>query len=264
MEIGGGVSGSVTRGGLDAEAQRELDEAVRALEGGRGVVLGVAEFAGRAIFRVGRSGLAALRLAVSGDGQLGALAEAALERAYDVAILGMEGPASGSAPLARATVLVSGAVGGALGVAGFLPDATVTTLAIMREIARIAREEGEDIADEATRHACLEVFGLAGKGGESGYWETRLMLGSAPAMRMLATVAARYGVVLGEKLSLQAVPLLGAVTAAALNAAFLDHYRRVARAHFTIRRLERAHGREVVRRAMPVSNRSVDEPFVSA
>ena len=71
--------------------------------------------------------------------------------------------------------------------------------------------------------------------------------------------------VLGEKFSAQAVPLAGAVAGAALNAAFLDHYRNLATAHFTIRRLERAYGRDTVRLAAGASlNRVRDEPFMPA
>ena len=35
----------------------------------------------------------------------------------------------------------------------------------------------------------------------------------------------------------------------AINALFIQHYQETARAHFTVRRLERAHGAEAVRRA---------------
>ena len=69
-------------------------------------------------------------------------------------------------------------------------------------------------------------------------------------MVMLVTeVAARYGVTLSQKFALQAVPIAGALTGAALNAAFLAHYQDLAQAHFTIRRLERLHGAEAVRDA---------------
>ena len=91
---------------------------------------------------------------------------------------------------------------------------------------------------------------------------------------LLSEVAARYGLVLGEKFSLQAVPVAGAVAGAALNAAFLEHYRNLADAHFIIRRLERMHGRDVVREAaaslspVPFSraeaNQPKDAPFMPA
>jgi hypothetical protein len=185
----------------------------------------------------------------------------ALDRAYDTAILGIDMPGAPGASLPL--VALSGFVGGFAGIAGFLPDAAFTTLVIMRDIARIAREEGEDLSTEEGRAACVRVFSL-GVGDEAGYISARLMLQGSAARAMLAGVATRWGVVLGEKFAAQAVPLAGAAAAVALNAAFLEHYRRLGRAHFTIRRLERAHGRERVRAAAGiVENPEEDAPFLA-
>ena len=43
--------------------------------------------------------------------------------------------------------------------------------------------------------------------------------------------------------------MLGAAAGAAVNLAFLEHYRGIAKAHFTVRRLERRHGAALVRAA---------------
>ena len=51
----------------------------------------------------------------------------------------------------------------------------------------------------------------------------------------------------GQKALTQAVPVIGAVTGAAINTAFTDHFQALARAHFTVRRLERRYGEHVVR-----------------
>ncbi len=77
------------------------------------------------------------------------------------------------------------------------------------------------------------------------------MLQGTAARTLLARVAARWGLVLGEKFAAQAVPLLGAAAGAALNTAFLAHYRRLARAHFSIRRLERQYGHAAIHAAAP-------------
>ena len=55
--------------------------------------------------------------------------------------------------------------------------------------------------------------------------------------------------VVTQKLLAQAVPVIGAVTGAAINATFMNHYQTLARGHFTVRRLERAYGTETVRAA---------------
>ena len=66
-------------------------------------------------------------------------------------------------------------------------------------------------------------------------------------VRLVSQIAARFGVVVSEKLAAQAVPVVGAVGGAAVNAAFAHHFQAMARGHFTVRRLERRHGAEVVR-----------------
>jgi hypothetical protein len=49
-----------------------------------------------------------------------------------------------------------------------------------------------------------------------------------------------------QKVAAGALPIIGAVGGAAVNAAFMDHFQAVAQAHFTVRRLERAYGRDAV------------------
>lgn len=77
-----------------------------------------------------------------------------------------------------------------------------------------------------------------------------LSRGTAPLlMRLLQTIAARFQVVVSQKVAAQAVPLIGAASGAFINAAFTDHFNRVARFHFAILALERRYGREVVQAA---------------
>ncbi len=165
----------------------------------------------------------------------------------------------------------SGAAGGAFGLAALPLELPVSTTIMLRSIAEIARAEGEDLDDPAALLACLEVFALGsgsdnGPAGESGYLATRSLLAksvseaarylvqrgaadeSAPAIvRLLAQIAARFGVVVGQKTMTQAIPVIGAVTGAVVNAAFTDHFQALARAHFTVRRLERRYGPDAIR-----------------
>jgi len=67
--------------------------------------------------------------------------------------------------------------------------------------------------------------------------------GTAPALiRLLAKVAARFEIVVTEKSAAKALPFVGAVFGAAINAAFNDHYSAVARYHFGIRALGKSTG----------------------
>jgi EcsC protein family len=263
---------------LDPASERELRRALHRMEHDRGLVVRLADLLGGALGGATRLGGRMLGAAPGVRERLRGVAEAALARAYDIAILGMVPAAGGrtaqetlprpprpgrsllrgagarSGAMTRAVVIASGAVGGFAGFAGFLPDATVTTLAIMRRIAAIAREEGEDLASEEARRACLQVFALHSAAeepeAEFSYFSARLLLQGGPLVGLVSQVASRYGLALSEKLTAQSVPLAGAAAGAAINAAFLAHYASLARAHFTIRRLERIFGHEAVQAAV--------------
>ena len=58
-----------------------------------------------------------------------------------------------------------------------------------------------------------------------------------------------FGGPVALKLSAQAAPVVGAAGGAAVNIAFLEHFRSIAEGHFTVRRLERLHGAVAVRAA---------------
>ncbi len=262
-----GETMEMARTDLDAPARRELAAALARIERDRGLVVRLADMLGGTVNMVGRFGLQRFGMADFAQEKVGEVARAALSRAYDLAILGLDRSPSSRTRLARAAVIGSGAFSGFIGLAGFLPDATFTTLAIMREIARIAAAEGEDLSGEEARRACLEVFALRSEAGETetDYFAARFAMQGGPVARLIAEAGSRFGVVLGEKFSLQAVPIAGAVAGAALNAAFLDHYRNLAKAHFVIRRLERTYGRDVVRSAGEMlKNHGRDAPFNAA
>jgi hypothetical protein len=71
---------------------------------------------------------------------------------------------------------------------------------------------------------------------------------SAPViMRLIHQIAARFGVAVTQKAMAQAVPLLGAAGGAAINYAFIHHFQSLATGHFTMRRLERKYGVDLVK-----------------
>ena len=258
---------------LDDAAHAELAAALHRLDRGRGLIVRMADLLGGAVNMASRFGLARMGMSRGVQSRFSGVAEAALARAYDVAVLGLnredDQVKRARSNLTRAAVIASGAVSGFTGLAGFIPDATFTTLTIMRDIARAAMAQGEDLSSEEARRACLEVFAFRSQAdsdeSELGYFSARMVFQGRPFTMLISEVAARYGVVLGEKFSLQAVPIMGAVAGASLNAAFLDHYRNLAAAHFTIRRLERVHGRDVVRAAATaLKNHTPDVSFSAA
>jgi hypothetical protein len=77
----------------------------------------------------------------------------------------------------------------------------------------------------------------------------------------VAAVAARFGGPVALKLSAQAAPLVGAAAGAAINLAFLEHFRSVGSGHFAVRRLERTHGEARIRAAYAAILESRDARF---
>ncbi len=200
--------------------------------------------------------------------------DSALMAALKVALSTLpNGPSSASNRLHTFLAAASGAVGGALGLSTAALELPVSTTIMLRAIAEIARQEGEDLSDPEAALSCVQVFALGGRSSsddaaESGYFAVRAALAKsvteaarymaergflekgAPALvRFAAQVAARFGIVVSQKIAAQAVPVLGAIGGAAVNAAFMDHFQSLAHGHFTVRRLERAYGREAVRAA---------------
>ncbi|MFG0288090.1 MAG: EcsC family protein [Rhodopirellula sp. JB044] len=167
---------------------------------------------------------------------------------------------------------MSGAAGGAFGLSTVAIELPVSTVLILRSIADIARSQGEDLKDIQTQLACLEVFAIDG-GTESdvdddteiGYFAVRAAMSkqvadaskyvlkhgigdtaAPPLVKLLQLIGKRFGVVVSEKLTAQAIPVIGAVGGALINSYFIDHYQDLARAHFTVRRLEREYGKALV------------------
>lgn len=198
-------------------------------------------------------------------------AEAAIVRAYDLAVPTLGGGEVSSGPAThRLAAAATGALGGFFGLPALLLELPTTTLLMLRAIADVARANGEDPSRPRTRLACVKVFAFGGRSraddhAELGYYELRLGLawqftsvpaleaGAAPALPqpigLLRAIGARFGVVVSDKAAAQAVPILGAVAGAAVNALFMDHFLTVADGHFTVRRLERSYGRAAVEAA---------------
>ncbi len=138
----------------------------------------------------------------------------------------------------------SGIASGFVGLPGVLFDIPFTTTTILRSIAEVARDSGEDLASEDTKRACLEVLAFGGPSNvdddtEIGYWATRIGMNHFAVNVLIKSAAGRFGLVLSDKLLAQAVPLAGAVAGGALNYAFTDYYQTMARVHFCLRGLDR-------------------------
>ena len=199
-------------------------------------------------------------------------AGSAIQSAMNVALRSLSNPPKRDTRfLHKAAATLSGAAGGVFGISSLPVELPLSTIIILRSIAEIARREGEDLSDPEAALACMEVFALGARDkdegfADGGYFATRGLLAQtvSEAARFVATqgmsgeaapflvrfvtqIGSRFGLVVSEKLAAQALPILGAAGGAAVNYAFADHFQSLALGHFTVRRLERVYGREVVR-----------------
>ncbi len=172
----------------------------------------------------------------------------------------------------RVMVFVSGAVGGFFGLPGLIVELPVSTALMLRSIADIARSEGEELSSIDTHLACITVFALGGRSrsdnaADTTYYVARaavtrtlseaaefitrrgMMEEGAPiAIRVMANLASRFGVIVTDKIAAEMVPILGALGGASINLLFINHFQAVARGHFIVRRLERKYGGEFVKK----------------
>ncbi|KPA19032.1 peptidase [Candidatus Magnetomorum sp. HK-1] len=167
-------------------------------------------------------------------------------------------------------VTVSGAIGG-VGIVTLFLELPVTTVLMLRAIADIAIDEGEDYNQFETKIASLESFALGGDAfddqtGETGYYAIRNILqkpleesskyiaqkgmagmGAPFVAQLLAKIGARYQTVLSTQTVAKAIPIVGAVAGAYINVIFINFFQDKARGHFIIRRLEKKYGDEIIR-----------------
>jgi hypothetical protein len=187
-------------------------------------------------------------------GQIERVVAQALEAAYGLAgrtpDLGERGPV--------VAVMASGAAGGAGGLATSIAELPVTVTLILNAIRAEARAAGFDPDDAAIRAECLQVFGAGSPlakddGVNTSFLTARLSITGQAVQNLITTIAPKLAAVLGQKLVAQAVPVIGAVSGAGLNAAFLTYYREIACIRFALLRLAAVHGADPVLEAFRVA-----------
>jgi hypothetical protein len=235
---------------IPPQAQAELDAARRVLEESS-LASRLAGMAGTPVEALRK------RLPKVAQGMLDTTVRRALSRALSAATNSAPGWSPGGlspAWMHRGLAAASGAAGGAFGLPGTLVELPISTTLLLRQIAAEAAAAGEDPRALETGAECLKVFALGGPGAaddatETGYFATRLALAqflpnvsAALLPGFIGAIAARFTGPLLLKLGAQAAPVFGAAAGAAVNLAFLEHFRTLGRAHFTVRRLEREYG----------------------
>jgi hypothetical protein len=204
--------------------------------------------------------------------QLSGLVRSAVMKGLDVAVdtLDEKPPPSPATSFSSFLAGVAGGVSGLFGLSALAVELPLTTTFMLRAIAEIAQHEGEDLSRLEARLACLEVFAYGTKRTDDtvdvGYYAARTLISkytgdvaalflergaidvSAPVVSNLVTeIVSRFGLVISDKVAASAVPIIGAVSGATINVIFMEHFQKIAKGHFTLRRLERTYGSAHIR-----------------
>ncbi|CAA6802286.1 MAG: Staphylolytic protease preproenzyme LasA [uncultured Sulfurovum sp.] len=208
------------------------------------------------------------------------ITEKALHKSLDLAIssLNKKNNFTVSNAKHKGLAVLSGGVGGMFGLMALAVELPISTTIMLRSIADIAESQGHDLNELETRLACLEVFSLGSSkstsddGAESAYFSTRgaialemklaidsvanmsnkaiqeaLAKGQLPMfIKVVNSIASRFGITLSEKLVAQSIPLVGAVGGASLNFMFINHFQKMAEGHFVVKRLEKKYGSDEI------------------
>jgi hypothetical protein len=276
--------GSLT---LTAEHQRQLAAAVDCLES-TSFAARLAEYAGQPINAILRYTPGVINRRVQ------AVVRQAIFKCLELAVRSLDDddeahPSEWSAKLITG---LAGGIGGFFGMAALPVELPLTTTLMLRSIAEIARDEGEDLKNLESLLACLEVFALGGRGRSDrvdvDYYAVRTVLAkltrdvaalvlergavnatSPIVTRFVGEIVGRFSLVVTDRVAAGAAPVIGAVGGATVNVVFTDHFQRIARGHFIVRRLERVYGvgpvqglyreqaRALKRRRMPRSRQSL-------
>lgn len=222
------------------------------------------------------------KLPSGAQNQIYGIVEAALHKAVKAALFTMDDEFTpASTKTHKALAAMTGAIGGVFGFAGLPFELPASTIIMMRSVADVARSEKFSLSDVHVQMQCVAVFGLEGKksnSADAGYYAARAGMPAFAAAfskelgkiakdaankgaskvsseaakwfaELIAKVATRFGVTITEKMAAQAVPVVGALTAATLNVLFTDFYQDMARGHFVVLRLEEKYGDPAIQTA---------------
>ncbi len=178
-----------------------------------------------------------------------------------------------------AAVTTTGAISGAMGISALLIELPISTSIILRAISSVAQEWGQDIRKPETQLQCLYIFSLGSHNSskddemDTSYLASRIAYqrligevaafmgqhaakdlllalerGGAPAfVRLLGLLTPAFERTVLKKVMSRAIPIVGALGGAAINAAFCSYFTAAARYHFGLLYLEQKYGPDLVR-----------------
>ncbi|SNS19994.1 EcsC family protein [Antarctobacter heliothermus] len=146
--------------------------------------------------------------------------------------------------LNTAVATAMGAAGGSGGLPSALAELPVTVTVLLRAIQGVAADHGFDPSDPEIARECLSVFAVAGPmeeddNAEMGFLAARVAVTGSTIYSLIARIAPKLSIAMGQKLATQTVPVLGAVAGAATNYAYTSYYQQMAHVHFGLLALSR-------------------------
>lgn len=142
---------------------------------------------------------------------------------------------------------ITGALGGLGGLPGAIIEVPVAVAVIFRGVLEAAEEQGFSSAEEETKKEALRVFAMGGPfceddGAEMALIVTKASVTGQTLSGLIQKAAPHLASALGPKIMAQSVPVLGAVSGAAINTVFAGYYREMAKVRFSILREARERG----------------------
>ena len=142
----------------------------------------------------------------------------------------------------KATVTVTGAIGGLAGLAGAAAELPISVIAMFSSFQKIAEEYGFGRSEEETKLECLKVFSMGGPLEDDddldlSFATAKLGLSGRAVGNLIASASQSLYTVIIQKLGSSAIPILGALSGGALNYAFISYYEELAHIRFRLKQL---------------------------
>ena len=142
----------------------------------------------------------------------------------------------------RVIAAFTGAVGGVGGFATTLAELPITAIVLLRAIQDAAIDHGFDPGEEFVIYDTIRVFSSLEPfsyhdEADDSFVNLGYAVSGAALRGLIVRATPRLATALGHKMAFQTMPIIGAITGAALNFTYMRYYQQIAHVHFGLRRL---------------------------
>lgn len=169
----------------------------------------------------------------------------ALEKAFEVSskVASLQYMPKAPKHFHKIAATFSGAIGGVGGMATSVAELPITIATMFASFQSIAEEHGFDRDSDETKMECLKVFTMGGPVHNDddidlSFVTARIGLTGQAVSSLVTTASQKLAAMMTQKLGSQSVPMLGALTGAALNYTFVSYYEQMAQIRFRLKKLQ--------------------------